>query len=357
MSSFCKGFKTRTIERVVTFYLKHQEEGPVYTVKHFSIEGRNESTIYRIIKRYKETLTIKKKPGAGRPASVMTKIKLQRLYRLANHSDRHTYSSLARHFKCDGKLIKYWLMKRNIRQYKKKKSQLYPETQKEMVRRQCAWLYRYYRNHEFIIDDEKYFTLSHTSNNTYFSSPTKSNNSNDIRHKFKQKFEPKVILRIAISSKGFSQSYIRVNKKGFSINQNNYLIECLTKRLLPFINEYHSSDDYLFWPDKASAHYAKKLWTFWEQIISNFWRNTATLQTSRNAVQLKISLDIWLKKCIKMVGEPRIPTSWSIESGFASKILIKILSNVPLRVSANVFEFVDNMDPCLSHTDWILSLI
>jgi hypothetical protein len=30
------------------------------------------------------------------------------------------------------------------------------------------------------------------------------------------------------------------------------------KRLLPFINEHHSDSNYVFWPDLASSHYAKK---------------------------------------------------------------------------------------------------
>jgi hypothetical protein len=35
--------------------------------------------------------------------------------------------------------------------------------------------------------------------------------------------------------------------------------ECLDPYLLPFIKKYHRNDQYVFWPDQASAHYAKKV--------------------------------------------------------------------------------------------------
>ena len=38
--------------------------------------------------------------------------------------------------------------------------------------------------------------------------------------------------------------------------------ECLKKRLIPFLREYHLDNQYIFWPDKASAHYAKKTINF-----------------------------------------------------------------------------------------------
>ena len=32
---------------------------------------------------------------------------------------------------------------------------------------------------------------------------------------------------------------------------------CIQKRLVPFIEEHHMDDDFVFWPELASAHYAK----------------------------------------------------------------------------------------------------
>ena len=42
-----------------------------------------------------------------------------------------------------------------------------------------------------------------------------------------------------------------------TVNRNVYLdtIKC---GLVPFIRKYHSNNNYKFWPDLASSHYAKK---------------------------------------------------------------------------------------------------
>ena len=42
-------------------------------------------------------------------------------------------------------------------------------------------------------------------------------------------------------------------------NQEVYLNECIIKQLIPFINEHHRDDNYVFWPDLASSHYAKSV--------------------------------------------------------------------------------------------------
>ena len=43
-----------------------------------------------------------------------------------------------------------------------------------------------------------------------------------------------------------------------AINGLVYLEECINKRVIPFIKEYHSDGNYVFWHDKASSHYTKR---------------------------------------------------------------------------------------------------
>ena len=65
-----------------------------------------------------------------------------------------------------------------------------------------------------------------------------------------------MLVWIAFSAKGVSQPLI-VPCKSVSINQHIYLTECLQKRLLPFIQKHHQDNNYVFWPDLATSHYAK----------------------------------------------------------------------------------------------------
>ena len=240
-------------ERVVTFYLNHIPEPRRVTINHFKEEGVPKRTINNIITTYIKRKTTKRAVGSGQIFQKMSKKKVRQLYKDFNHSDKYSISSAARKYNVKRPTIKYWLKKRQIKRFRKKKSPKYSETQKLMVKRQCAWIYRYFRKFDFVIDDEKYFTLSHSLNNSYFSSPTKST-PDSVKFQPKQKFEPKVMLWIAISKYGFSRPYLR--KSGLAVDQKVYLNECLKKRLIPFIKDKHRDNNYMFWPDKASAHYA-----------------------------------------------------------------------------------------------------
>jgi hypothetical protein len=41
------------------------------------------------------------------------------------------------------------------------------------------------------------------------------------------------------------------------MNEKFYLEECLKKRLIPFLEEYHKKRKIVFWPDLATCHYQK----------------------------------------------------------------------------------------------------
>ena len=62
---------------------------------------------------------------------------------------------------------------------------------------------------------------------------------------------PAKIMNREISEKGFSKPWFKPS--GLAINEDVYQNECLKKILIPFLQKHH-----VFWPDKASSHYAKK---------------------------------------------------------------------------------------------------
>ncbi len=97
-----------------------------------------------------------------------------------------------------------------------------------------------------ITDDEKYFTFSgdNMPENAGFSSSNKQETSADVQFKFKEKFAPKILVWLALSSKGISAPYIGTTE-GSAINSDIYVEECLPK-LKTFINEHHQNDNYIF---------------------------------------------------------------------------------------------------------------
>ena len=78
-----------------------------------------------------------------------------------------------------------------------------------------------------------------------------------VKNKYKSKYEEKILVWIAISPLGISKPYFR--KSGYAINRYVYRDEVLEPYLLPFIQKYHKHDNYVFWPDQASSHYAKEV--------------------------------------------------------------------------------------------------
>ena len=89
----------------------------------------------------------------------------------------------------------------------------------------------------------------------------------NVRFAQKTKYPPKMLMWIAFSEHGLSRPYFR-RQPSTAINSEIYINECLQKRLLPFIKQHHSDSNYIFWPDLASAHYAKDTVVWMEENIN-----------------------------------------------------------------------------------------
>ena len=129
--------------------------------------------------------------------------------------------------------------------------------QQRRARKNCGKLYRKLLNDEdLIIDDEKFFKLSGNNvlGNRYFYSTDPSVAPPNIRFQQKTQFESKVMVWMAISTKGVSNVYVHRGKQ--AVDQKIYLKECINRRLLPFVDKYHSNRNILFWPDLARSHYS-----------------------------------------------------------------------------------------------------
>ena len=165
---------------------------------------------------------------------------------------------LGRRFGVNQSAISRNLKKRtSVRVYKRRSAPKYiSDDQQKRAKFNCLKLYKKISpNCQLVLDDEKYFTFSGNfpENNRYYSSDTSSAPEN-IKFIQKQKFEPHLLVWLAISSRGISDPYIHRSK--IAIREEIYLKQCIRAHLLPFIKNYHQNDDTLFWPDLASSHYA-----------------------------------------------------------------------------------------------------
>jgi hypothetical protein len=188
---------------------------------------------------------------------------LTRLKRLFNGSDKVSQRTAAPLFNVNQSTICRTLQQETkIKYYKKQSVPAYAKGQEITVQRTADRLYRSHMagDHTLAIivqDDEFYIDENGASGRMDSGYYAESHRGAPVEvwTKKVKKFSRKVGVWYAISENGISNHFSWIG--GLAINKDIYLEECIEKRLIPFIREYHQNDEVLFWPDKASAHYAK----------------------------------------------------------------------------------------------------
>ena len=185
--------------RICQFRKTHQNFSKSFTVKHFSEEGVPRSTIYRVLQGNADFLNPKRKKGSGRIPKIMTDKAVKQLKVMVDHKHGVTQAQLGRHFKCDQSFINKTLKRKTTIKYRKKKK--IPdrnESQLQRIKPLCRYLYRNFRNLDFILDDESYFTLAntHLPANSGFYTSDMSKTPNDVKYKKQPKFEKKVLVSL-----------------------------------------------------------------------------------------------------------------------------------------------------------------
>jgi hypothetical protein len=129
--------------------------------------------------------------------------------------------------------------------------------QKKCLQKLRRGLFKPSSDVEIIIDDESYFSLdgSDSYGNDFYYSHELMETPEEVKYKFVKKSPKKVMVWLAMSSRGISQPFII--KSPNAINAEIYVKECIKKRSVKFISKYHSDGNFIFWPDLASCHYAR----------------------------------------------------------------------------------------------------
>jgi transposase len=227
-------------------------------VAHLTKQGIARSTIYNTINRIQIGDPIKDNKRTGHPAT-WTAARKTKLKRLTNNRTGVSQRRLARKFDVHQTTVGRQLTKMDISYRKLEKKPKYSAVQHEKVKKLSKRLSNMlYRSPcSLILEDEKYFTFAGDN------MPGNAGYYTNDKSAGKEKFPKKVLVWIAISDRGMSKPLFRLSKS-VAINSSIYIDECLNKRLLPFIHEYHEDLDYVFWPDLASAHYS---------MVSTTWMN------------------------------------------------------------------------------------
>jgi transposase len=244
------------------FYSENKSFQKSYTWKHFRALGLKRSFVYDVMQSVDNKKSLIRKPGSGRPAVKMNKKRIKELCSKVDGKLGISQAKLGMKYNCSQQYISHVLSKCGIK-YRKRK--IKPKTTEEQKVRQKQRLLKlsktYFRPKNgisVVMDDESYFQLGDHNmpgNDGYYCSEGKVVDVN-VKYKSKTKFPSQVLVWIGISEKGCTRPYFI--PKNNSINGKIYSNECIRKRLVPFIRLHHNNDHYIFFPDGASAHYAKQ---------------------------------------------------------------------------------------------------
>jgi transposase len=222
--------------------------------------GFPRSTIYRILKKYSEHGTTAFLPKSGRKPKISDQ-QVKQLIKSVNNKTGISQRKLGRRFGVSQSTVSRTLKNRTaVKVLKRKNAPRYSNEDQERRAQLHSWhVYLLLKpGVQLVMDDEKYFSFTGdiASNRSYYTTDPSTTPSH-IKFKRRMKFAPKLLVWMAASPKGISRVYIHRSKT--AIGAKTYLNECIRKRLIPFIDCYHADDSILFWPDLASAHYAREV--------------------------------------------------------------------------------------------------
>lgn len=227
--------------------------------------GYSKPGAYKVLRQFEKTGSAVDGRQHNGAARKITGVVAGGLVRTFNNSTHKSLRTAAQKFGVCHKTISNTLKRYGVLCHKRKPAPMYRPEKKLEIRRALGRLYREHLIQgnsglpTIIMDDETYITQNDEakfSSKTYYAKDT-STTPEEIRFTGHTKFPFKVGLWYAVSEYGVSDYYIW--NQGMAIDAQKYKIHCLQKRLIPYIKKNCSVKNCIFWPDKASSHYASSV--------------------------------------------------------------------------------------------------
>lgn len=246
--------KKETKIRVLDTWLREKGVTMNNLAKRFGIHP---GTVKSIINKFGEHYTFDDLPRRGRKPGPADPNLDRKIVNLINRKKSMSIRDLAKKAGTTVGMVQRIKKRNNLKTYKKQKTSKQSAEQKSRAKTRARKLYNRFLEQPYsciLMDDETYVKEdSRTLPGPQFYTKVIGTDVSDHEKSIQvEKFGQKVLVWQAICSCGLKSSIFYT--KG-TINADIYRTECLQKRLLPLYKK-HSSPP-LFWPDLASAHYAK----------------------------------------------------------------------------------------------------
>lgn len=217
--------------------------------------GIPDRTVGRVVKRFKESQTISRKPGSGRKSGFECPIQAKKVINYVKRNPGTSLRQVGQKFNVAYTWVRKVTIKAGLNTYKVQKHANRNDVQAQKAKKRARKLYETKlagKNVCILMDDETYVVgdFSQLPGRGFYRAPVRFGVKAKFKYQKLSKFPKKYLVWQTICSCGLkSQSYVA---KG-SMTSDIYLEECLEKRLLPFIKSHKLQT--LFWPDLATVHY------------------------------------------------------------------------------------------------------
>lgn len=227
------------------------------------------TTVCRVINKFLETNTIQRKKGSGRPAGPSDKNLLKKIQHTYTQKPSSSKQDVADSLKISKSTVHRYKKHLGLRSFVAQKAAGRSESDEKVVKRRARKLYTNFLTKLdgcIIMDDETYVKndFKQLPGKTFYVATAKNALQKKYRQVAMKKFAKKYLVWQSICSCGKkSKAFVTMG----TVNKEMYMKECLEKRLLPFYKSHVSSTGKipLFWPDLASAHYAKDTINWYEE--------------------------------------------------------------------------------------------
>lgn len=255
-------------KRVAAKYKKEFKGDKKKTWLFFKKEGYKWHTINNWIKKCEESGRRKIKVQSGRVPKIMTEKKVAAVKRFYEPHPSTTNRAAAKKLKLKEKtLIDIKVRKLGIRARTKKSASKQTSSQRDSFKERAPLLRNKLLRKIVILDDETYVAQdpSQTSFRQFYHSSDPKLVATPEKIKGLSKFPRKFLVWQAMDQFGnVSKPFV---SRG-TMNANIYLEKCVKGILIPFIEEHHSLNQVVFWPDLVSVHYQKDVVTFLREKMS-----------------------------------------------------------------------------------------
>jgi DNA-binding transcriptional regulator YhcF (GntR family) len=199
-------------------------------VKRFADLGFSRRTIYSILKRIDNNISVERKPGSGPKHRKLTQNLKTSIKRTTVGKVAPSYRELGRRFGFHHTTIKKILSKLDIKIKTRKKRPNSDEKQKKKQKTRVARLSRSVmmasKNIGVIMDDESYFTINGNEwQGKNYGYQKGIEVGDEVKYISKEKYPKKVMVWLALSRCGISKPVFF--RSGLAVNSEIYVQKCI----------------------------------------------------------------------------------------------------------------------------------